>query len=214
LVLASASPRRRELLALLGLPFSVVPADVDEALREGETPVEAAVRLARAKAWEGARGLGTTTARPRSLSPLVLGADTVVALAGRIYGKPADAAEATAMLADLRGRAHTVITGVALVDPAGMDARVAAPATTVLMRPYTDAEISASITAGTPFDKAGAYAIQDEVFAPVARIDGCYCNVMGLPLWTVRRLVLDLRPALKPAPPAEHRTVCAACPLR
>jgi septum formation protein len=214
IILASASPRRRELLAALGLPVTVAPADVDESVRAGESPVEAALRLALAKAQTVARRLVATTMTAVASSPLVLGADTIVALGGRIFGKPADAAEAAAMLRALRGRAHTVVTGVALVDPATGDACSAAPSTTVQMRRYSDAEIAASIRAGTPFDKAGAYAIQDEDFAPVARIDGCYCIVMGLPLWTVYHLVRDLRPALDPVPPSANRAICAGCPLR
>jgi MAF protein len=213
LVLASASPRRRELLTALGLPFDVVEAGVDETVHAGETPEDAALRLARQKAWEVARRYRTTHARPGPQPPLVLGADTVVVLDSRVLGKPADAAEAGAMLRALRGRTHTVITGVAAVDPLTTGACTVAPQTAVTMRDYTDAEIAASIAAGTPFDKAGAYAIQDDVLAPAASIDGCYCNVVGLPLWTVRRLILKLRPRLRLASPHAARPVCATCPL-
>ena len=204
LTLASASPRRRELLAALGLPFDVTPADVDETIAPGEDATGAVVRLARAKAeavawrdWDG----------------LVLGADTVVVLDGRILGKPAGAAEATAMLLALRDREHAVVTGVALCDSRSGAVATAVPATTVCMRHYTNAEIAASVAAGTPFDKAGAYAIQDDVLAPVARIDGCYCTVVGLPLWSVSRLLRELCPDLRPRAPSESRQVCASCPL-
>ena len=203
LILASASPRRRELLAALDVPFTVVAADVDETVRPGEEPEAAAVRLARSKAETVAR---------QADAELVLGADTVVVLDGRILGKPADATEAAAMLRALRGREHAVITGVALYDTASGETHCAAPGTTVRMRVYTDVEIAASIAAGTPFDKAGAYAIQDEVFTPVERIEGCYCNVVGLPLWTVLHL-LDGVGALRPRPPSETRRVCDGCPL-
>lgn len=203
-VLASASPRRRELLDALDVPFTVETADVDERLLPGEPAGSAAVRLAVIKAEVvAARGIGR----------LVLGADTIVVLDGRILGKPVDADEARAMLRALRGRAHAVITGVALHDTRTGRTLTAAPETSVLMRDYADWEIDASIAAGTPFDKAGAYAIQDEVFAPVAGIDGCYCNVMGLSLWSVVHLLRELAPWLEPAPPSAARAVCAECPL-
>src|SRR5215208_64784 len=204
LVLASASPRRRELLAALGLPFDATAADVDETIPPGEDPARAALRLARAKAeavawreWDG----------------LVLGADTVVILDGRSLGKPADPDEAMAMLRALCGRRHTVVTGVALCDSRTGAVRTAAPETAVSMRAYGHDEIAASIAAGTPFDKAGAYAIQDETFAPVERIDGCYCNVVGLPLWTVHQLLREVDAGLPVRRPSEKRAVCATCPL-
>jgi MAF protein len=204
LVLASASLRRRELLAALGVPFTVLAADVDERFLAGESPADTALRLALRKA--GAISVASAGA-------LVLAADTVVALDDRIFAKPNDAAEARAMLRALRGRTHTVITGVALRDAATGRTLTAAPARAVTMRDYTDAEIAASIAAGTPFDKAGGYAIQDEAFAPVAALTGCYCNVVGLPLWTVREMLAEVRPRLATVPPSERRPVCATCPL-
>jgi septum formation protein len=192
------------LLAALGLPFDVVAADVDESVVPGEDAAAAAVRLARSKAEAVAW---------REWDAIVLGADTVVVLDGRILGKPADADEAAAMLRDLRDREHTVITGVAVVDSRSGDTHTAAPATTVRMRRYADAEIAASIAAGTPFDKAGAYAIQDDAFSPVACIAGCYCNVVGLPLWTVHGLLSDLAGGLALRPPSANRTTCASCPM-
>lgn len=203
LLLASASPRRRELLPALGLPFATRAADVDETPPAGADPAAAAAAIARRKA-EAAR------ADARDLP--VLAADTVVAFSGRPLGKPRDAAEATAMLRELRGQEHTVFTSVVL----GCAGRMlqATAASRVLMRRYSDDEIAASIAAGTPFDKAGAYAIQDPLLHPVERCDGCYCNVMGLPLWTARRLLLALAPELRPAPPNATLERCAACPLR
>ena len=133
----------------------------------------------------------------------------MVALDGRVFGKPGDAAEAGSMLASLRGRTHTVVTGVAVVAAgrtATDHARVA-----VTMRPYVDSEVARYVATGSPLDKAGAYAIQDQTFAPVARCDGCECGVIGLPLWTVRtmlRAVADLEGAA----PAYER--CAGCPAR
>ncbi|HET8648204.1 MAG TPA: Maf family protein, partial [Vicinamibacteria bacterium] len=113
----------------------------------------------------------------------------------------------------LRGREHAVITGVAVCDSRSGEVRTAAPVTVVRMRNYAHEEIAASIAAGTPFDKAGAYAIQDETFASVAQIVGCYCNVVGLPLWTVYELLRELAPGLPLRPPSETRQVCAECPL-
>jgi MAF protein len=176
LVLASTSPRRRELLAGLGVTFRVEAADVDEAIRAGERPVETARRLALAKARAVAARLGEAT------DGLVIGADTVVAMGSRVLGKPASPAEATAMLRELRGKTHRVITGVAIVDPATGRSAVGSETTRVRMRHMTDAEIAAYVASGDPFDKAGGYAIQNRAFHPVESIDGCYNNVVGLPL--------------------------------
>jgi septum formation protein len=203
LILASASPRRRELLAALGLPFTVIAADIDEGIAADESPAEAAIRLARSKAETVARDLKQGH---------ILGADTIVVLDGRILGKPLDANEATHMLRALRDRDHRVITGVALCDVESGRCCSAAPMTSVRMRNYPDAEIAASIAAGTPFDKAGAYAIQDAALSPVARIDGCYCNVVGLPLWTVFHLLSETSD-VQPAQPSATRVTCRECPL-
>jgi len=204
LILASASPRRRELLPALGLAFTTRATDVDETPPADAEPATVAAVIARRKAEAAIAALPDTVP--------VLAADTVVAFAGRSLGKPSDAAEAAAMLRELRGREHTVYTGVVLAR-AGQALEETA-ATRVLMRCFGDTEIAASIAAGTPFDKAGAYAIQDPMLRPVERYDGCYCNVMGLPLWTVRRLLLALAPELQPSPPDGRLARCAACPLR
>jgi septum formation protein len=204
LVLASASPRRRELLTALGALFAVESADIDEAIAPGEDPAVAAGRLAHGKV-EAVIG--------RRANAYVLGADTMVILDGHALGKPADAAEATMMLRALRSRVHSVITAVVLYDPASRRFRAASARTTVWMRDYADAEIAASIAAGTPFDKAGAYAIQDDRLAPVERIEGCYCNVVGLPLWTVYHLLADAQLHPPPRPPSTTRDVCGGCPL-
>lgn len=199
LVLASGSPRRRELIAALGLPFEIDPADVDETSAERD-PVRLAESLALLKARAVAR---------RRPADVVVGSDTVVALDGRLLGKPADPAEARAMLHALRDRAHEVVTGVAVAGPGGVEA-VTHSRTAVVMRAYTDAECEAFIARGEPFDKAGGYAIQDAAFHPVARIDGCACGVMGLPLWTLRRLLHEAR--VEASAPALDR--CAGCPER
>lgn len=179
LILASASPRRRALLAELGIAFDVIPGDVPEEPAPGEAPGAFAARLARAKAEAVAR------AHPDAY---VLGADTVVALDGAPLGKPADRADARRMLAALSGRTHTVRTAVALVGP---DGRVdeAQACTTVEFRALGMAEIEAYLDSGEPFDKAGAYAVQGGAGAFVRRLEGSYSNVVGLPVVEVAALL-------------------------
>jgi MAF protein len=201
LVLASTSPRRRELLAAACLEFEVVASGVDEAALTASRPVLLARRLARAKA------LDVAVRRPNDT---VLAADTIVVHGGVVLGKPADGEEARRMLTRLRGRTHRVITAVAVVSP-GERPRVEHVVTRVRMRRYGDDEVEASIARGDPFDKAGAYAIQDPVFRTVAEYAGCYCNVVGLPLRTALHLLRDGMPGLEHGPlPA----VCEACPWR
>ncbi len=177
LLLASASPRRRQLLALLGLPFEVTVANVAEVPRTDESPAELVVRLGRAKAHAVVTHSDT----------VVIACDTVVALDGEILGKPRDATEATSMLHRLRGRSHTVYSGVALLEPATGRALTDVAGTRVTMRAYTDAEIAAYVASGDPLDKAGAYAVQHPRFHPVAALQGCYANVVGLPLCHLTR---------------------------
>lgn len=198
LILASGSARRPELLASLGLTFEIVPAGVDESSEESD-PERLACELAMRKAAVVAVG------QPDAV---VIGADTLVTLDGRFFGKPADAARATETLRALRGRTHQVVSGVAVV--AGDRREVAAVVTHVTMRAYTDDEIDRYVATGSPLDKSGAYAIQDPVFAPVASFEGCMCSVIGLPLFTLRRLLLEVA-SVEGTPPAFDR--CAACPL-
>jgi septum formation protein len=200
LVLASASPRRRELLASLGLRFLVAPSGVDEdGLATGRAPEDAAVELAVAKARAAARR-----------DAVVLGADTMVVLDGRVLGKPASDEEAFAMLAALRGRTHRVLTGVAVVAPAGETTRLVE--SEVRMRAYRDEEIATYVASGDGRDKAGGYAIQSETLRPVEAIGGCWCNVMGLPLWAAYVLLCDAG-LLAPHGPDRAYARCAACPL-
>ena len=188
LVLASSSPRRAELLQAAGLPFVVQAANVDES-RLGDEPPELYVRrLALAKAAAVAGGVDA--------GALVLGADTVVVVDAVSLGKPADAAEATAMLKRLAGRSHAVLTGVALVrDGAPVAQEVAA--TRVTFAPMSDAEIAWYVATPEPYDKAGAYAVQGLASRFVTGIDGSYSNVVGLPVELVYRLLIaaggDLR---------------------
>jgi len=178
IVLASGSPRRQELLARLGLPFEVCAADVDESPLPGEAAETLARRLSLAKAH------AVTPTRPRAL---IVAADTLVVVDQDVLGKPADEREAYTMLARLRGRAHHVLTGLALVDLARQRESVEVVMTRVTMRDYSDAEIHRYIATGDPMDKAGAYAIQATDLNPVARIEGSYTNVVGLPLCALYR---------------------------
>ena len=173
LILASASPRRRELLATLDLPFSVMPAHVDERRHAAEPPASYVARLAREKAGQLAE---------QYPSAWVLGADTVVVLDPCILGKPADAAEARAMLRRLSGRQHTVMTGVAVVHRGRGMTQCDVVSTRVRFHTLQDADIEAYIATGEPFDKAGAYAVQGIGGQFVAALEGCYNNVVGLPL--------------------------------
>jgi MAF protein len=183
LILASQSPRRHELLSLLGLPFEVTVSDVRETPRTDETPPELVTRLSRAKA-RNAELNGRQGA-------LVIACDTIVALRERpaqaeILGKPRDPREAETMLRRLRGRSHVVYSAVTVETP-GREATTDLVETELTMRPYTDAEIRAYVASGDPLDKAGAYAIQHEDFDPVEKIQGCYASVMGLPLCHLAR---------------------------
>jgi septum formation protein len=181
LILASGSPRRQALLALLGVEFTVDTASVDETPLPGETPAAMVCRLCRAKARAVAqRGPGGTT---------ILAADTVVALRGGLLGKPAGAAEATAMLRALRDRTHQVYTAICVVANGELRSRLSV--SHVTMRPYNDEEIRAYVDSGDPLDKAGAYAIQHAGFFPVARWEGCYPSIMGLPLSLAAELLTE-----------------------
>jgi septum formation protein len=206
LILASGSPRRRQLLACLSLPFRVVVPDVDEDVPSAAnaTPEEMTQTLARAKALGVAQREGS--------SP-VLAADTLVVDGTAILGKPRDAAEATAMLRRLRDREHRVITGLALVGAGSSKASVDHVTTAVRMRPYSEEEIAAYIARGEPFDKAGAYAIQDTTFHPVESYDGCYCNVVGLPLRAVVRLLRWAGFDITDNNLARLPTECGVCPV-
>ena len=169
-VLASASPRRQELLRNAGISFSVQPAHIAEDPLAGEGAKECAERLAREKA------LAVAQHRP---DDIVLGADTVVVIGGQILGKPADAADAVRMLRMLSGRVHQVITGVCLVASGRWS--VASETTSVTMSEIPEREIAEYVAGGEPMDKAGAYAIQGLGGRLVERIDGDYLNVVGLP---------------------------------
>lgn len=185
--LASASPRRRELLSSIGLEVEIAPADIDETPRSGESPMAYVTRLARAKAEVGARGSRLPT----------LGSDTAVVLDGRILGKPEDCDHARSMLAALSGRAHEVLTAVAISGPCGMlDTCVS---TRVVMRSIDTTEIDAYWATGEPADKAGGYAIQGRAAVFVERIEGSYSAVVGLPLFETAELLQRQGVTLWPA---------------
>jgi septum formation protein len=178
LILASASPRRSELLRAAGYDFAVRVADVDEAVHPGESP-EGYVRRV---AIDKARAVG------RQPGEFVLAADTTVVVDGAMLGKPSDVADAVRMLSLLAGRAHEVLTGVCLLRSAGADVRVAA--TRVEFQPMTGEDISWYVASGEPMDKAGAYGIQGRAARFVARIEGSYSNVVGLPVAVVHAMLV------------------------
>ena len=172
LILASGSPRRRELLERVGLRFTVAPADVDETLVPGLSPREQVMRLSRIKAEAAARSAPEGS--------VILTADTVVVLEDAILGKPKDPADARRMLKALSGRHHHVLTGVTV--RSGERTETHCEETEVYLRPLSDGEIDAYIATGEPMDKAGAYGIQGYASLFVEKLSGDYYNVMGLPL--------------------------------
>ncbi len=180
LVLASASPRRQELLRAAGISFEVQPAHIPEEPLSSESAKDCAERLAREKAQEVARQ------RPQDA---VLGADTVVVIDNQILGKPTDAADAARMLRMLSGRQHQVITGVSLV--VGGQWAVASAVTRVTFSEISEKEIADYVATGEPMDKAGAYAIQGIASRWIPRIEGDYSNVVGLPVALVWRMLKD-----------------------
>lgn len=183
LVLASASPRRQDLLRSAGISFAVQPADIDETPLAAETARACAERLAREKA------LVVCRSRPNDL---VLGADTIVVVNDSILGKPADADDASRMLRMLSGRVHQVITGVCLASAAGRNQlRVESETTLVTFGELSDSEIRDYVATGEPMDKAGAYAIQGIASRWIPRIEGDYSNVVGLPVALVYRMLRE-----------------------
>src|SRR5207245_10586611 len=178
-ILASRSPRRRELLRRIWAEFDVIPSDIEEVLDGGPTPAAVAGRaLRKGRSVAGRVGVG-----------VVLAADTVVVVDGLVLGKPSRPEEARAMLVRLRGRQHEVITGVAAVDAATGRSASTTAVSRVLMAAYPDATIDAYVASGSPFDKAGASAIQDLSGALVDGVVGSYTNVIGLPVEATRRLL-------------------------
>lgn len=189
LILASNSPRRRQILAWTGWAFEMDAADLNEDPLPGEPPAAYVSRLAAEKARAVAE-------KYRGQAVIVLAADTTVADGAELLGKPGDAAEARSMLRRLRGRTHQVYTALALMDVQRAGLVQDLCVSQVPMREYTDEEIEAYILSGDPFDKAGGYAIQHPGFRPVVHFKGCFASVMGLPLCHLQRMAarLNLHP--------------------
>lgn len=184
LVLASNSPRRREIIGALDTSIECVDPGYDEGMRlQGEGPEQFAHRLASGKA------LAAASLTPRGI---VIGADTIVALEGHVLGKPESVRVAVEMLERLRGRPHHVYTAVCAVDAETGRVVTGGADTLVTMRDYSDAELEAYVATGEPFDKAGAYGVQDMRFRPADSVDGCYLNVVGLPLCITVGLIRQL----------------------
>ncbi len=174
IILASSSPRRRELLSQAGIPFTVIPGEVDEEKTElSGTPGQKAEHLAYLKAQDVAKNMD---------KGIVLGADTIVVCNEEIFGKPADEKDAQRMLESLSGREHFVITGIALIDAASGAVKMGYETTIVKFSLLTAEEIQAYIKTGEPFDKAGAYGVQGRGALLVEGLNGCYSNIVGLPL--------------------------------
>lgn len=206
LILASNSPRRRQLFALGGWDFNVIVADVDETPLENESPREYVIRLAQAKAL---------AIQPRAESDaVIIGSDTTVVDGNEILGKPVNEQDAERMLRQLRGRTHQVYTGVAVLRVRDGQMRTELSITDVPMRNYSDEEIHAYVQTSDPMDKAGAYAIQHPDFQPVHSMQGCYAGVMGLPLCHIMRALqqFDIRPTAD-VPAACQSLLNYQCPV-
>lgn len=197
LLLASASPRRRQILTSLGLPFEVgvAPDDEDAAQARYQGPIEGLAQ------WTAIHKAISMLTLPEMANRLIITADTTVLLDGEVLGKPRDAAHAHELLWTLRGRWHRVVTGVVVggLFDGELEFHGESCTTPVRMRAYSEEEVAAYIASGDPMDKAGAYGIQSPTFQPTEKIDGCYLNVVGLPLCMLVDLLakFDVHPAVK-----------------
>ena len=199
IVLASASPRRRELLAGMGLDFDVIPANVPEDPLPGENPADLVKRLSSAKAEVVASAID---------DGIVIGADSMVVHRDEALGKPVDAGDARRMLRRLRGTRHQVFTGITVVDAASGKKLTECLASDITLRTFSEEEMEESIASGTPMDKAGAYAVQDQVFRPAESWEGCYTNIVGLPLCRLLEMAAKLG---HPLPNAKSEDVPPGC---
>jgi MAF protein len=206
LLLASSSPRRRQLLSLGNWKFNIAVSDVDESQLAGESPKEYVLRLAQAKAL--------AVAEKADLENIIIGSDTAVIDGNEILGKPRDEKDAERLLKQLRGHTHQVYTGVAIYCARDGKMLTELCITDVPMRAYSDNEIQAYIQTGDPLDKAGAYAIQHPSFQPVQSMSGCYASVMGLPMCHVTRALrkFDVHPAAD-VPTACQKLLNYQCPV-
>lgn len=187
LILASSSPRRAEILRQAGIAFEVVTASVDESRGPGELPTAYVRRLSEAKVRAGVKG-GASAPAPA----WAVGADTVVLIDGQVLGKPASAAEAHRMLESLSGRTHEVLTGIAVLRLPEGAVQVEQESTKVTIAPLSKEEIDDYVATGEPFGKAGAYAIQGRAGRFVTRVEGCYFNIVGLPLGRLYGMLREL----------------------
>jgi septum formation protein len=191
-VLASASPRRREILANAGFQCEVVVADIDESVLPNESPEQLVRRLSAAKAQAALAKISRDNGKVHLRASPILGADTVVTINGKILGKPSSAEDARDMLRQLAGKAHEVLTGIACLFPSRSsqpEIDVQVSITRVLFRPMTDKQIELYVATGEPFDKAGGYGIQGLASKYVRRIEGCYFNVVGLPISLFQEMI-------------------------
>ncbi len=188
LILASRSPRRKMLLEQMGIPYTTLPADIDETIVDDIQPDELAAVLSERKAIK----VVSVTDRYVYHCPIVLGADTIVVLDGHILGKPTDADDAFQMLKMLSGKWHEVMTGVTLVEPSTGRKLTHVEKTRVKIRKLTDEAINRYIDSGEPFDKAGSYGIQGLGALLVVKLEGCYYNVVGLPLYRVSIMFTEM----------------------
>jgi len=204
LLLASASPRRRQIISRLGLPFTVAvpPGDEDKAQIAYQGPIDGLAQ------WTAMHKALMMLTQPVAANSLLITADTTVLLDDQILGKPRDAAHARELLLALRGRWHRVTTGVVVstLIAGEITLRGKTCTTPVFMRPYSEDEIAAYIATGDPMDKAGAYGIQNEQFQPTEQIDGCYFNVVGLPLCVLVDLLAEF--GVRPAIDMSTQTIC------
>lgn len=206
MVLASNSPRRKQLLTLGELAFKVIPAQVDESPEPGEQAKAYVLRLAKLKAQ--------TVAANAHVQDIVIAADTTVSLDGEVLGKPGDEVEAEIMLRRLRGKTHQVYTALAILRTQDGTMVTDMCKSDVPMRDYSDDEMRTYIRTGDPLDKAGAYAIQHDGFRPVESLSSCYANIMGLPLCHLTRSLerLDIQPG-SDVPHACQRALAYDCPV-
>jgi len=207
IVLASNSPRRRQLLSLGNWKFTVAVSDVDETQQAGESPKDYVLRLAQAKAL-------AVVEKTQGEDVIIIGSDTTVVDADSILGKPTNGEDAARMLTQLRGHTHQVYTGVAFYRVHDGKILTELCVTDVPMRAYSDDEIAAYVQTGDPLDKAGAYAIQHPNFQPVESMRGCYASVMGLPMCHVTRALraLDVHPSAN-VPTACRKLLSYECPV-
>ncbi len=183
-MLASSSPRRADILSSLGWNYKIVSPDVDETPQDNETGKELVVRLSFLKAKKVAE---------KHVGYIVIAADSVVEMEGQIYGKPGSVLEARNMLKRIRGKDHYIHTGITVMNSVNTTSNTHCVTTVVRAREYTDDEINKSIIKGTPFDKAGGYAIQDDSLKPVTILEGCYSGALGLPVCKLTEIMEDMQ---------------------